>query len=654
MPALILFINLVALYVIWRSLYPERDWRESALSAAVTWGVLITLSTEILGTFHAITWQLILTFWFLVLIVSVVVIVWKKPNLNFKFKFPQIEDKLEWTMLGIIALYVVVTLFVALISPPNTNDALQYHMSRVMHWIVNRSVAFYPTPVERQLWMPPYAEYAILHFQLLAGGDRFANMVQWLSMLGTVIGVSLIAAQLGVKQKGQIFASLFAATLPMGILQSTSAQTDYTAAFWGVCLTYYVISECKKYASNTQGGLSVNSVMLSLAFGLGALTKGTVYAVALPILVYLLLVLVWKKRWKTTLGLVMLGLAATLILNGGIWGRNFSVYGTPLGPAGGAYGSTNFSPLMVFSTALRNASAQMAFDNGPGNKVLYISNQKIHEFLGLDISDPRTTMGEYRIRYSIHEDFAGNKWHVMFWILATIQVIVIFFIQINRTPPGTIKKSFVARIASHDYTFYIPYFFTVIVLAGYLLFSALFKWQDTNSRLLMPWLVVISPMLGWAFDNIKRIIQVGVVALLALSSLTVLVSNPSRPLINYGQNQSILTVSRQKTLFNNSPEVMNDYISVLVTARELKCKSFGFELDSKDPEYLVWAILAPSGQELNKVEHFLIMPETKQFVTPGYRPCAVVCSICNKTREMGYQEMYDRGSLSLFIDPGQQ
>jgi hypothetical protein len=653
MPALILFINLVTLSIIWRSLYPDRDWRESVLSAAVICGVLVTLSTEILGIFHAITWQSILTFWLLVFIISLGVIAWKKPNLNFKLKLPQIEGWLEWTMLGVVILYGSVTLFVALISPPNTNDALQYHMSRVMHWIANHSVAFYPTPIERQLWMPPFAEYGILHFQILAGNDRFANMVQWLSMFGTVIGVSLIAARLGAKHKGQLFAALFAATLPMGVLQATSAQTDYTAAFWGVCLVYYIISECEKYVSEEKIGLSIDSIMLCSAFGLGALTKGTVYAVALPILFFLLLILIWKKRWSTILSLAILGLMTTLILNGGIWGRNFSVYGTPLGPAGTAYESTTFAPLSVLSTALRNASAQLAFDNGPGNKILYISNQKIHEFLGMNISDPRTTMGIYRIRYSIHEDFAGNKWHVLFWIIATVQILVLWIIQIRRPSNDANKQTLFEKIKNRSYVFYLPYFYALFVLTSYLLFSALFKWQDTNSRLLMPWLVIISPMVGWAFDKLKQIFQIGVVALLAISSLTVLISNPSRPLINYGQNESILTASRMKTLFNNSPEVMNGYVSVLSTARDLKCKSFGFELDSRDSEYLLWAILDPSGRELNKVEHFLGLEETMQFATPNYRPCAVVCSICSITREKGYQELYSRGPLKLFIDPGQ-
>jgi hypothetical protein len=167
----------------------------------------------------------------------------------------------------------------------------------------------------------------------------------------------------------------------------------------------------------------------------------------------------------------------------------------------------------------------------------------------------------------------------------------------------------------------------------------------------MPWFLVTAPIVGWVFDRINRYVQFGIVILLALSSLSVLISNPSRPLIASGGNESILTASRTATLFNNSPEIMNDYISVVVTARDLKCKSIGLELDSNTPEYLIWAILSPSGQDLIKVEHLLASPETVKYGTPNYRPCAVICNICSITRKMGYKEIYDRGSLELYIQP---
>jgi hypothetical protein len=649
MLALIPLIDLVAIYVALRCVYRDRDWRESALAAAVIWGTLVALSTELLGLFHVIQRQTIGSFWLIALGFSLYVIYRQRRNISFKVGKPRVEGALAWSMLAVVAFYLAITFFIAIVAPPNTNDSMQYHMSRVMHWIVNRSVDFFPTSSDRQLWMPPFAEYAILHFLILAGSDLFANLVQWLAMAGSVIGVSLIASLLGARQKGQIFAALFAVTLPMGVLQSTSTQTDYAAAFWGVCFAFFAISESNRLINESPGRLSTNSILLALAFGLGILTKGTFVVCATPFLFWLLGVLVWKRKWKIAVGLAVLGLAGLLLLNASLWWKNYRTFDNPLGPATGHLGSTLFTPGAVFSTGLRNAAMQMAFDKGPANKVLYISTLKIHELLGLDINDPRITLGTYRIRQSVHEDFAGNNWHFILSAISVIYTLVVFSLHGFRK--WNAGRGAGSAPASSGFSFYIPFFYTAAVILGYVLFSALFKWQDTDSRLLLPWFLMVPPLTGWVFDRINRFLRAGLTILLTLSSLTVLLSNPSRPLIVTGQNESILLASRTTTRFNNSPEIMNEYISVAVTARDLKCQSIGLSLDSSTPEYLIWAILSPSGQNLKQVQNLLALPETEQYATPGFRPCAVICNICRLAKYMGYENVLTRGSLQLYAQP---
>jgi len=648
MLALIPLIDLVVIYTALRIMQHGRDWRESVLATAVIWGTLVALSTEVLGLFHAIQLQTIVIFWLIVLVVTLSCIFRQRKGFSAKLSLPHFEGALAWVMVGVIVFYMGITLLVAFLAPPNTNDSMQYHMSRVMHWIVNRSVDFFPTPSDRQLWMPPLAEYAILHFQILAGNDVFANFVQWLSMFGAVLGVSVIASRLGVRQKGQLFAALFAVTLPMGVLQSTSTQTDYIAAFWGVCFAYFAVSESIRYTSGIANRLSFNSILLALAFGLGIFAKGTFIACAAPFLLWLLAALVWKKNWKAMTGLIVVGIAATLMVNANLWRKNYQTFGHPLGPAVGHLGSTLFTPAAVFSTGLRNAAMQMAFGIGPANKVLYTFTQKVHEVLGIDINDPRTTLGIYRIRYSVHEDFAGNNWHFIILVVSLTYVLVVFCKQVYIHRPQ--KKADIPPKET-DPSLVRPFLYASTVILSYIIFSTLFKWQDTDSRLLLPWFLVATPVAGWVFDKIHRYIQTGIVLLLAVSSLTVLLSNPSKPLIVSGQNDSILLASRTTTRFNNSPEIMNDYISVAITARDLKCPSVGLSLDSSTPEYLIWSIWSPSGQNLKQVENLLALPETEQYATPGFRPCAVICNICKMARAMGYEKVFARGSLQLYVQP---
>ena len=108
-------------------------------------------------------------------------------------------------------------------------------LPRIEHWIQNRSLDFYLTAIDRQLMLPDFAETLILQLRLLSGGDRLDNIVQWLAGAGSVILVGRIALALGASRRGVALARLTAATLPIGILESTSTQNDLVVTFFLMC-----------------------------------------------------------------------------------------------------------------------------------------------------------------------------------------------------------------------------------------------------------------------------------------------------------------------------------------------------------------------------------------------------------------------------------
>jgi hypothetical protein len=84
---------------------------------------------------------------------------------------------------------------------------MSYRLARIVHWIQNPSVTYYPTSYLPQLYQKPWSEFTIMHFQILSGSDRFANLAKWFSMVGSIIGVSLIAKQLDADLRGRVFSA---------------------------------------------------------------------------------------------------------------------------------------------------------------------------------------------------------------------------------------------------------------------------------------------------------------------------------------------------------------------------------------------------------------------------------------------------------------
>ena len=105
-----------------------------------------------------------------------------------------------WCLGGVASIAFVAGL-VAYVAPPNNADSIFYHMARVVHWMQNQTVAHYPTNIPHQLVLPPWGGFAIMHFQLLHGGDQWANFAQWFSMIGSVMVSRYLPRNWGPKEK---------------------------------------------------------------------------------------------------------------------------------------------------------------------------------------------------------------------------------------------------------------------------------------------------------------------------------------------------------------------------------------------------------------------------------------------------------------------
>ncbi|HPH97340.1 MAG TPA: glycosyltransferase family 39 protein [Anaerolineaceae bacterium] len=603
--------------LLWLHCTRTDGWRAAWLKAAAVTAAWAALSAEGLSLLGALRPEGLLVAWAVPLVSLALA--------SFKMGVPRLRwpvfSRWEKFLLAGLALWLGAVLTAALLAPPNTNDSLTYHLPRVMHWLQNGSLEHYFTGNDRQLWNPPGAELLILHLVGLSGGDALANLPQWFSLLGIVLGASLLAQELGAGRRGQWAAALFAATLPMLILQASSTQNDAVTAFWALALAWWVVRALR-------GPLNFSGWLLfSLTAALGVLTKGTFYAFAAPLLAWLLLGLLRQRRFAE-LRFVLLGAAVVLLLNGGLWSRNLQLYHSPLGPGVSDLGNEAPGLASLVSITLKNAAAQSAAPLGRINQAVYSAVEALHNLLGMDLNDPRTSFRDFAIQLNLtSEDYAVNPLH--FWLL--------WLACLSAWLKPRLKDNAACALA---------------LLACFLLFSLLFKWQPWGGRLILPFFVLGAPLAGAELERRtagKRAAAAGWagLALLALIGLQPLLYNSARPLLPAGENRlTVFSASRQDLLYINAPELRSSYEELARWVKVTRCDRLGLLLNPSDNEYVLWAQLSPGAQGV-EIRHL----DPPQPLNGPWQPCAVMVADTefDETRLPGYGLAESRLGVRLFV-----
>ncbi len=187
-----------------------------------------------------------------------------------------------WRVEWLIVPLAVILCVIACAYPPTTHDAMTYHMARVAHWIGNQSVGFYQTTIGRQNWMSPGAEYLILLLQLVSGSDLWANSVQWLSWVLTLMAVPALCRIAGVPRRLCPWTAVFVAGLPMGILQASSTQTDMVGSLMMLGLATACLPLLHGVRRWSGRDLTIGALMLGGAY----MVKPTALLAASPFLLY--------------------------------------------------------------------------------------------------------------------------------------------------------------------------------------------------------------------------------------------------------------------------------------------------------------------------------------------------------------------------------
>lgn len=605
MLAILPILAYLGIYLVLLNIQPELDWRRRVLRTTVLWGIYLVASTELISLVHGIT-QLGLTLTWLAAVLAVTAWLVRRRMIRKELVLPRPAFPKTWgerALLLVIVVICLVTALIAWVAPSNAIDSLSYHLPKVAHWAQDRSVGFYTTGMFAQNAWPPGSEMIVLQDYVLAQSDRLANFVQWSAMLGSLIGVSYLASRLGARPIGQWLAAGFAATLPIGIAQSSSTNTDYVVALWAVC------AACEVLAAWSQGVDGQIPLFASLAAGLGLLTKPTAAAYLLPLGLMLVVKMLQEMKIKKTLAMGALAITLVTLVNLGPLTRNYVTYGNPISdPAQVAnQGNTLFTPAAILSNIVRNAALQTGTPWPKVNLQIERLVLALHAKVGLDWNDPRTTsIGPYGLFTIQYNEITGNPVQAVL-ILAGFLVVILFW----------------KRFGS------LTLIYNLAVASAFLIFSILFKWQIFSTRLTLSFFVLFAPLVGLLCSRFLPAwgVVVAGVALFVLS-WTWLFKLEERPLITSDPTYpSILQQTRRDLTYAPSARFLKPvYDDLMGRIIQSGCTRIGVAISGASFEYPIWVYMNAPRSDL-QIE-WIVSGPTQRYMDPSFSACAIICQDC--------------------------
>jgi hypothetical protein len=629
------------------------EWRAAMLAAAVFWGASLTVITELLSLPRLLSPIPLVISWLLIFTVSFLYFRLCISNSASPPRFQLVNttnnDRGTTLLLSGVVTIVLLVGITAVVAPPNTADALEYHLPRVMMWVSNHSVRFYPTPDYSQLIFAPWAEYAMLHYYLLWGGDRLVNLVEFFSFVGTLLGVSLIAEKLGAGRFGQILAVVVCTTIPEGVLEASGSMNTYVVSFW-ITTTVFFLLDLNERPS------WLNTLCVGLAAGLACLTKGLAY-VFLPLLV----LACWGGCSPAVRMLVLrrsaIFVLLILVLNGPQYIRCNQLTGSPLGqpfPEGVPRLHLTVEHVTFRGTmtnVVRNLSVHFCTPSEAITSRVEKAFRFVIQTFGGNPDDPQTTwLGDpfQMTHFSANETLAGNPLHAILLFCA----LALFLCR-------------ALKIGSPTAVWY-----ALGLLGSFLFFCATLRWHVWMSRLQLPLFTSGAALIGLMLErHVSRKAALSIGCFLVLPGLVFASLNRTRSLIPWSRVTNVYS-SRSLMYFNElGQEQAPPYLAAANVVLRDDCGSIAIDTFADDPQirhnprsfdiYPLMGLLHPDGR-VRSVWYAgvgnLTQRYSRETIHPS--PCAVICVDCARVQaqKAEYRELggavYVFGQIVVFTAEG--
>jgi len=434
------------------------------------------------------------------------------------------KERKNWFLLilaicvaGVLLLSVVLNYIV----PPNNNDALSYHVARIVRWMQQGSTSPWETPFVWQLSFPLNAQLVYLWTLLFTNSDHFIAFIPMIAGLLTSLIIYLLAQELGFSRRNAVFSALIWLTLPVVQLHLTSVRHDLIST-WLFLSTFYFF--------HRWGKTREFAYLLLSALAL-ALVVGTNFSIAayLPGMVLMLLLgfVFYRYSFKQVLQWVGVTLLCFLLFSSPIYVSNAIYFGSPLGPDAAQMTSAAVAEEMplgkyIIVNATRWFYQLLDFSWLPQSVQQALVSAKaglarlVFTPLGLNLEGDIATLDAHRFTwgrlYQLQEDEA---WFGLIGGLLIFPTSLAAFVQ-------GLKRKDILRI--------MPFVFFLTVLVTCSLIRP--GWTPFDGRYFMPLAAMCTAFLPlWLQGKSAKGVEAIVVAVSIFSMAMVVLFNPAKQVI---------------------------------------------------------------------------------------------------------------------------
>lgn len=590
---------IVLLFLLWNRFIEDK--MQAYVYSVLTWTLYMFGATEMLSVFHQVTGRNLWLAWgaFDVLLFA---------GCLKRHAFARIITKrnvISKGTIGVVLLFVVSVLFLAVKTMPYNWDSMTYHLGRIVHWYQNRSIEHYATNIDRQVASPVLGSFINLNiYAMLNENDRLLNLVQCFSYFTSGLLVCAVTRKLGCSKKYCVMACALFLSMPIAFGEALTTQTDNISAMYALGVIYLLLDFCnvrEKLVYNRHTALQV--IMLGFCVSFAYLAKPSVGIGILCFAIWLLIIsIIRKDSIVVVMKLIITAVPGMiLVVLPETWRNLLTFHSVSASNVSSGQLIGSFHERYLAVNFLKNFTSNMP------SVWLYDSSAAIWKFVvrfarwvNIDIDDAAITNNEAEFVVRDAQTYAHSSAvnPIIVWLLViTFITLIVMFRKLEWKKLKSIKAG---------------YYLTSVI--AFLTFCTILKWSPWRNRYMIFYLALLCPaivsVIEWSMRNIKQEkIEVAFAAIVWFCMLTEIAG-----LFIY-HSEKAFEKGKEERYFLSRTEEYVPYREVTDYLLENNDKEIGLLLGSDTYEYPIWKMA-----DADRIEHVCVENETQIYEDKEFIP----------------------------------